>query len=94
MMRVGLFDIVHVKTLTSQNRRALLTTRWLLQKRAIDLENEMGGLLRNFGLKVGNSSGDMSERSILELVETTLIWRKSWSHCSPGGASCKKDLPS
>ena len=69
MMRVGLFKDVHVKTLTSQKRRALLTARSLLQEKAIDLENEMRGLLRNFGLKVGQASGGMFERRILELVE-------------------------
>lgn len=69
MMRVGLFKDVHVKTLTSQKRRALLMARSLLQEKAIDLENEMRGLLRYFGLKVGHASGGMLERRILELVE-------------------------
>lgn len=69
MMRVGLFKDVHVKTLTSQKRRALLTARSLLQGKAIDLENEMRGLLRNFGLKVGQTASGTFERRILELVE-------------------------
>lgn len=69
MMRVGLFKEVHVKTLTSQKRRAFLTARSLLQEKAIDLETEMRGLLRNFGLKVGHASGGTFERRILELVE-------------------------
>ncbi len=53
MMRVNLFRPVHVKTLTSQKRRALLTARKLLQDKAIAFENDIRGLLRNFGLKVG-----------------------------------------
>lgn len=53
MMRVNLFRPVHVKTLTSQKRRALLTARKLLQEKAIAIENDIRGLLRNFGLKVG-----------------------------------------
>jgi transposase len=53
MMRVNLFRPVHVKTLSSQKRRALLTTRKLLQERALAVENDMRGLLRNFGLKAG-----------------------------------------
>lgn len=53
MMRVNLFRPVHVKTLTSQKRRALLTARKLLQEKAIAIENDLRGLLRNFGLKVG-----------------------------------------
>ncbi|WP_026186977.1 IS110 family transposase [Ensifer sp. BR816] len=69
MMRVGLFKNVHVKTLTSQKRRALLTARSLLQEKAIALENDMRGLLRNFGLKVGVVSGGTFEERIRELVE-------------------------
>lgn len=53
MIRVNLFRPVHVKTLTSQKRRALLTARKLLQEKAIAIENDIRGLLRNFGLKVG-----------------------------------------
>src|SRR5207245_7572850 len=52
MMRVGLYRPVHVKTLASQKRRMLLTSRQLLQAKALDIEN-LRGTLRNFGLKVG-----------------------------------------
>ncbi|NEK20700.1 IS110 family transposase [Rhizobium leguminosarum] len=69
MMRVGLFKDVHVKTLTSQKRRALLTARSLLQEKAVAFENDMRGLLRNFGLKVGEVSGGKFEERIRELVE-------------------------
>jgi transposase len=44
---------VHVKTLSSQKRRALLTARKLLLNKVRDIENDIRGLLRNFGLKVG-----------------------------------------
>ncbi|ESY62595.1 hypothetical protein X743_34355 [Mesorhizobium sp. LNHC252B00] len=50
MMRVNLFRPVQVKTLTSQKRRALLTARKLLKDKAIAIENDIRGLLRNFGL--------------------------------------------
>ncbi len=53
MMRVNLYWPVHVKTLTSQKHRALLTARKLLQEKAIAIEYDIRGLLRNFGLKVG-----------------------------------------
>lgn len=45
MMRGDLFKDVHVNTLMSKKRRALLTVRALLQEKAIDLENEMRELL-------------------------------------------------
>ena len=53
MMRVGLFKAVHVKTPASQHRRLLLTSRKLLQRKIYDIENDLRGSLRNFGLKVG-----------------------------------------
>ena len=52
-MRVGLFKPVHVKTPASQQRRLLLTSRKLLQRKAYDIESDVRGQLRNFGLKVG-----------------------------------------
>lgn len=60
---------VHVKTLTSQNRRALLTARKLLQGKAIATENDIRALLRNFGLKVGNVGVVKFEERIRELVD-------------------------
>jgi transposase len=50
MMRVGLYRPVHVKTLRSQKLRMLLTHRKLLQSKAIAIENDLRGTLRNFGL--------------------------------------------
>jgi transposase len=44
---------VHVKTLRSQKLRMLLTHRKLLQSKAIAIDNDLRGTLRNFGLKVG-----------------------------------------
>lgn len=69
MMRVNLFRPVHVKTLASQKRRALLTARKLLQEKAIAIENDIRGLLRNFGLKVGVASAVMCAQRIRELLE-------------------------
>ena len=53
MVRAGLYRPVHVKTLRSQKLRMLLTHRKLLQSKAIAIENDLRGTLRNFGLKVG-----------------------------------------
>ncbi len=69
MMRVNLFRPVHVKTLASQKQRALLTARKLLQGKAIAIENDIRGLLRNFGLKVGVAGAAKFEQRIRELVE-------------------------
>ena len=55
MMRVGLYRLVHVKTLRSQKLRMLLTHRKLLQSKAIAIENDLRGMLRNFGLRTPHS---------------------------------------
>src|SRR5262249_56121682 len=65
MMRVGLFKPVHVKTLLAQQQRMLLTSRKLLQRKLLDLESDLRGTLRNFGLKVGGVSASPSEARVL-----------------------------
>ena len=69
MMRVGLFKPVHVKTLVTQEQRMLLTSRKLLQRKLLDIECDLRGTLRNFGLKVGTVSTRGYEARIRELVE-------------------------
>jgi transposase len=68
MMRVGLFKPVHVKTLVAQEQRMLLTSRKLLQRKLLDLESDLRGTLRNFGLKIGAVSGSRYEARVRELV--------------------------
>jgi transposase len=69
MIRVGLFRPVHVKTLQSQQRRMLLTTRKLLQSKMLDLENDLRGTLKNFGFKVGKIGAAGFEARVRELVD-------------------------
>jgi transposase len=69
MMRAGLYRPVHVKTLRSQKLRMLLTHRKLLQSKAIAIENDLRGTLRNFGLKVGMVGTVKFEARIKELVQ-------------------------
>jgi transposase len=69
MMRAGLYRPVHVKTLRSQKLRMLLTHRKLLQSKAIAVDNDLRGTLRNFGLKVGMVGTLKFEARIQEPVE-------------------------
>ena len=69
MMRAGLYRPVHVKTLRSQKLRMLLTHRKLLQSKAIAVDNDLRGTLRNFGLKVGIVGTVKFEARIRDLVE-------------------------
>ena len=69
MMRVGLYRPVHVKTLPSQERRLLLTARKLLQAKMLDLEADLRGTLKNFGLRVGVVGKGGFRGHVRELVE-------------------------
>jgi transposase len=69
MMRVGLFKPVHVKTLGAQEQRMLLTSRKLVQRKLLDIETDMRGTLRNFGLKVGAVTTSGYEARIRDLVK-------------------------
>ena len=69
MMGVGLYRPVHVKTLRSQKLRMLLTHRKLMLSKAIAIENDLRGTLRNFGLKVGMVGTVKFEARIKELIE-------------------------
>ena len=89
MMRAGLYRPVHVKTLRSQKLRMLLTHRKLLQSKAIAVENDLRGTLRNFGLKVGMVGKVKFEARIKELVENHPRpgrAGRTTAHCPAGAA--------
>lgn len=69
MMRVGLYKVVHVKTVGSQRLRLLLSGRKLLQAKLLDVDNEVRGMLRNFGLKVGRVGKAGFEARVRELAD-------------------------
>ena len=60
---------LEARSLRSQKLRMLLTHRKLLQSKAIAIENDLRGTLRNFGLKVGMVGTVKFEGRIKELVE-------------------------
>ncbi len=68
MMRVGLFKPVHVKTPTSQRLRTVLTARQLLRNKLQDVENEIRGLIRNFGYHLGKVTARDFEPRVRELL--------------------------
>jgi transposase len=69
MMRVGLYRPVHVKTSASQEKRTLLAARKLLQGQNRAIENDLRGLLRSFGLKVGPTSAGAFDARVRQLVD-------------------------
>lgn len=74
MIRMGWFRPVHAKTVPAQEMRALLVARKQLQARLNDLELCLRGILRGFGLKLGDVGRGRFEPRVRELVagQTTL----------------------
>jgi transposase len=52
ILRTGWFRTVHVKSLESHQVRALLSSRKMILTKCIDLENEVRGLLKVFGVRL------------------------------------------
>jgi transposase len=68
LVRMGWFKAVHVKSGESRLIRAELAARAQLVKARTDLDGQIRGLLRSFGLKVGQASGKAFSRRVDELV--------------------------
>jgi transposase len=68
MMRVGLYQVVHVKSRETHELRLLLTNRGVLRRKCLDIENEVRGSLKIFGLKVGRVTKYTFERRVRELI--------------------------
>ncbi len=68
LLRMGWYRPVHRKSMSSQEIRALLGARKQLQIKVIDLEQTVRGLLRGFGLKVGDVSRGKLPARIRELA--------------------------
>ena len=70
----------------------LLTHRKLLQSKAIAIENDLRGTLRNFGLKVGMAGGTKFEARIKQLVENLPDLAVLVDHCLLSGGSSASRL--
>jgi len=68
VMRTGWFRFVHVKSPESQELRLLLNHRKTLQRKTLDLENEVRGTLKAFGLKVRKVSRGRFAARVRELI--------------------------
>ncbi|MFT4159477.1 IS110 family transposase [Shinella sp.] len=68
LLRMGWYRPVHRKSTSSQEMRALLAARRQMQAKAIDLEQTLRGLLRGFGLKLGDVSRGKFAARIRELI--------------------------
>ena len=68
LIRLGWFRPVHCKSMAAQETRAVLTARKLVQSKLLDIENNLRGILRGFGLKVGKTTSRTFAGRVEELV--------------------------
>ena len=68
LLHMGWFRPVHCKSVSSQEMRALLTSRKSVLDAIVRMELSLRGVLRNFGLKLGQVSKGRYEARVRELV--------------------------
>src|SRR3712207_5616800 len=68
LLRMGWFRPVHRKSPPAQEVRALLVGRKLLQGKLLDVELSIRGILRGFGLKLGEVSKGRFAARVRELI--------------------------
>jgi transposase len=69
IMRTGWFKAVHVKSHESQKLRVLLQNRRCLLDKRLDIERQIRGTLKTFGMKTGAVAPTTYESRIRELIE-------------------------
>jgi transposase len=95
LLRMGWFRPVHRKSPPAQEVRALLVGRKLLQGKLTDVELGIRGILRGFGLKLGEVSKGRFAARVRELVAGQRCW-SGWSsrccgparRCGPSSTRC------
>jgi len=74
LLRSGWYSRVHIKSMESHRVRALLASRKAVLTKCIDLENEIRGIFKVFGLKLpprlGHGAFDPKVRPLIEADET------------------------
>ena len=68
LLRMGWFRPVHAKSPAAQEVRALIVARKLLQTKLLDVEFSIRGILRGFGLKMGEVSKGRFATRVRELA--------------------------
>jgi transposase len=79
IMQAGWYREVQVKRLSCHAVRAVLNSRALLVKMKRDLENQIRGLLKNFGLVIGKAGGTTFAVQVKEYVVGTGLLHRAVS---------------
>ena len=77
IMQAGWYKEVQVKSLPCHEVRAVLNSRAQLVKVKRDLENQIRGLLKNLGLRIGKAGGNVFRRRVEELVGKNLLLQEA-----------------
>ncbi len=77
ILRAGWYKEVQVKKLSCHEIRAALNSRALLVKIKLDLENQIRGLLKNLGLRIGKAGGNVFSRRAEELIADQSLLREA-----------------
>jgi len=73
LMRMGWYREVQVKQLAAHGDGALLASRALLVRQRCELENQIRGLMKNFGLRVRATKGKAFEQSARSLAARSAL---------------------
>jgi transposase len=76
LMRMGWYREVQVKQLVAHGDGALLASRALLVRQRCELENQIRGLMKNFGLRVQRTKGKAFEQSVRSLAARSAILKE------------------
>lgn len=68
LLHMGWFRSVHSKSMSAQEMRALLSSRKAIQQAMLNIEGSIRGILRNFGMKMGQVAKGRYEARVRELV--------------------------
>jgi transposase len=71
-MQVGSYRPVHLKRPEARRLRRLLSSREMLVRMLIDLDNDIWGVLKAFGLKVSKISTGQFEARVWEMIDEAL----------------------
>lgn len=69
MMRCNLYSEVHIKSDASQRIKMLINNRRFLVEQRVDIENQIRGSLKVFGLKIGPITERRYEARVRELID-------------------------
>jgi transposase len=93
ILRTGWYSRVHVKSLESHQIRLLLSSRKAVLSKCVDLENELRGLLKVFGIRLASKvphgafdatvqplikSDPMLARALLPMLEARLVLYRTY----------------